>query len=73
MSHNAVNVRIDTITRESGQSFEQQVRNDDSPVSAFVVAEMLGRALVALQPSLTQQPVDDIVYAFRKGYTGENK
>lgn len=73
MNQNIVNLQMDAASVDNEQSFRQQIRNDAGPVSAFVVAEALGRALAALQAKMSIQPTDDIVYAFRRGYAGENK
>lgn len=75
MNQNIVNLQMDAASVDNEQSFRQQIRNDEGPVSAFAVAEALGRALAVLQVKMAPQPpmIDDIVYAFRKGYTGETK
>lgn len=51
-------------------SVRRQIQSDKVPVAVTGVAEAFGEAL-SIVARLNDVAVDDVVYAFRKGLTGE--
>lgn len=71
MNQNLVSFQIDAAGVGNEVVVRRQIQNDNGPVAATGVAEAMGAALAVLRAKMSNTDADDIVYAFRKGYTGE--
>lgn len=76
MSAYIVNFQIDTATAHNTSSTEEmsarrQIQSENGPIPVTGVAEAFGSALAVLRAKMVDADPDDIVYAFRKGLTGE--
>lgn len=71
MNQNLVSLHV--AAESIGHEFvaRRQIQNDNGPVAVTGVAEAFGEALAVLRSKMSAAAVDDIVYAFRKGLTGE--
>lgn len=63
-------MQLDAASVDSELSFRRQIRNDEGQVSPTVVAEALGEAMRRLRDKMTPADLDDVLIAFRRGYTG---
>lgn len=76
MSAHMVTVSIEagTVGNQGRETREivarRQLQSENAPVAVTGVAEAIGEAL-ALVARLNPATTDDVVYAFRKGLTGE--
>lgn len=76
MTQHLVSFQIDAVSANTTNSNEEvavrrQIQNASGPIEVTGVAEAVGAALAVLRARMHDSPADDIVYAFRKGLTGE--
>lgn len=76
MSAHMLHIQVDAANVDAAQATEEvsvrrNMQNDTGMISVTDAAETLGSVLATLRPRFTAAIVDDIVYAFRRGYTGE--
>lgn len=70
MSQHMVNVQIDVAAENGDVSVRRHHQSNDGKLSVTGVAESIGEALSVLRAELGSAAVDDVVYFFRRGYTG---
>lgn len=76
MSAHIVSFQIDIANAHGTGSTEEmsarrQIQSENGPIPVTGVAESFGAALAVLRARMVDAAPDDIVYAFRKGLTGE--
>jgi hypothetical protein len=76
MSAHIVSFQIDAANANNESSTEEmsarrQIQSENGPIPVTGVAEAFGSALAVLRARMLDASPDDIVYAFRKGLTGE--